>query len=149
MTADRVRRYEIEHRTTYTYSDDVGASYGRGYLRPRDLPWQRCLTHRVVTRPAAADSAVALDLYGNAHFYFHVTSTHRTLEVLSRSLVEVRPPAVDPVALAVPWEHARPRHAGEGDAVDFVIASPRVDVTDAVRDYAAPSFPPEIGRAHV
>jgi transglutaminase-like putative cysteine protease len=142
MTGDRTRRYDIEHRTTYTYSDDVSASYGRGYLRPRDLPWQRCLTHRVVTEPAAADSASNLDVYGNADFFFHVTSSHRTLEVVSRSLVEVRPPDADPAALALAWERVRPQHAGESDAVDFVLTSPRVDVTGAVRDYAAPSFPP-------
>lgn len=151
MTGDRVRRYEIEHRTEYTYSDDVSASYGRGYLRPRDLPWQRCVTHEVITRPAAADSAVALDVYGNADFFFHVTDAHRTLEVVSRSLVEVTAPTTEAAVLARPWEQARPQHAGEGDAVDFVVTSPRIDVTDAVRAYAAPSFPPgrEIGAAVV
>jgi transglutaminase-like putative cysteine protease len=74
------RRYQIEHRTLYSYSDDVGASYGRGFLRPRDLPWQRCLQHRVTTRPAAADSSMSLDVYGNTDFYFHVTRSHRELE---------------------------------------------------------------------
>jgi transglutaminase-like putative cysteine protease len=138
----QVRRYEIEHRTTYSYSDDVSASYGRGYLRPRDLPWQRCLTHRVTTRPAAADSAPGVDVYGNSDFFFQVTTAHRTLEVTSRSLVEVRPPDRDDAALAVPWERARPRQAGEGDAVDFVVGSPRIDVPEAVREYATPSFPP-------
>lgn len=30
------RRYRIEHRTKYTYSDDVTTSFGRVYLHPRD-----------------------------------------------------------------------------------------------------------------
>ncbi|WP_111765192.1 transglutaminase family protein [Nakamurella deserti] len=143
--ADRVRRYAIEHRTTYSYSDDVSASYGRGHLRPRDLAWQRCLEHEVVTSPAAADASHGEDVYGNRDFFFHVTAAHRTLEVVSRSLVEVRTPRPDPAALALPWEQARPRHAGEPDAVDFVVDSPRIDRPDAVGDYARPSFPPGRG----
>lgn len=139
--APGTRRYAIEHRTAYTYSDDVSASYGRGYLRPRDLPWQRCLTHRVVTTPPAADSSVGLDVYGNHDFFFHVTTAHQQLEVISRSLVEVRRPVIDPAVLVLPWERVRPQHAGEGDAVDFVVGSPRIDMSDAVRAYAAPSFP--------
>ncbi len=136
------RRYNIEHKTTYTYSDDVGASYGRGYLRPRDLPWQRCLSHRVITRPSAADSSIGVDVYGNNDLYFHVTTSHRKLEVISQSLVEVRRPAIDAKAVSLPWERARPANAGDADAVDFVLPSPRVDVTDEVRRYAEVSFPP-------
>ncbi len=135
-------RYAIEHRTVYTYSDQVSASYGRGYLRPRDLPWQRCISHRVTTKPTAADSSVGVDLYGNSDFYFHVTSAHRRLEVISRSVVEVRRPDTDSVALGLPWERVRPHHAGEADAVDFVMPSPRIDVTDAVRQFAEVSFTP-------
>ena len=29
-----IRRYRIEHRTVYRYSDEVSTSFGRGYLRP-------------------------------------------------------------------------------------------------------------------
>jgi transglutaminase-like putative cysteine protease len=137
-----VRQYAIEHRTIYSYSDDVSASYGRGFLRPRDLPWQRCVSHRVTTRPAAADSSVGTDLYGNSDFYFHVTSAHRRLEVISTSVVEVTRPEVDSAALGLPWERAVPQHAGEADVVDFVVPSPRIDVTDAVFEFARESFTP-------
>ena len=97
--------------------------------------------HRVVTRPAAADSSMGTDVYGNSDFYFHVTSSHRQLDVISSSLVEVRPPALDGVLIGIPWEQARPLHAGDADAVDFVVVSPRVDVTTEVRSYTEPSFP--------
>ena len=139
------RQYAIEHRTVYSYSDEVSASYGRGYLRPRDLPWQRCISHQVTTKPAAADSSVGVDLYGNSDYYFHVTTSHRRLEVISTSLVEVHRPAVDQQALGLPWERARPQFAGEADVVDFVVPSPRIDLSDAVRGFAEESFTP--GRA--
>ncbi len=137
-----LRQYAIEHRTAYTYSDDVGISYGRGYLRPRDLPWQRCISHLVTTKPAAADSTIGVDLYGNNDFFFHVTRAHRRLEVISRSVVEVRRPPTDTVAINMPWEQAAPRHAADADALDFVLPSPRIDVTPAVREFAVDSFPP-------
>jgi transglutaminase-like putative cysteine protease len=136
------RRYAIEHRTVYSYSDEVSASYGRGFLRPRDLPWQHCLSHRVTTKPTAADSSMGTDLYGNHDYYFHVTSGHRRLEVISRSVVDVRRPINDPVALGLRWERVRPSHPGDADAVDFVLPSPRIDVTPDVYAFASVSFPP-------
>lgn len=93
MTRTGTRRYEITHRTTYRYSDDVTGSYGRGYLTPRELPGQRRLSHELLIEPEAADSSVSRDAYGNTSSYFHVTEPHRTLTVTGHSLVEVDPPA--------------------------------------------------------
>ena len=44
-------RYRVQHITTYTYDDDVTGSYGQFHLRPRDLDWQRCLSHDVTVDP--------------------------------------------------------------------------------------------------
>ena len=123
-------------------------------LRPR-LPAAR------VTCPGSAASATGSspgrpprtprrpDVYGNADFFFHVTSAHRTLEVISRSLVEVRPPATDAAGLGMPWERARPQHAGEGDAVDFVVdlaADRRHRRGPRVRRAVVPARPRDRGR---
>ena len=67
-------RYRVQHITTYTYDDDVTGSYGQFHLRPRDLDWQRCLTHEVTVDPGASDLYRHVDLYGNTKSYFHVTS---------------------------------------------------------------------------
>ena len=68
-------RYRVQHITTYTYDDDVTGSYGQFHLRPRDLDWQRCLSHDVTVDPGASDLQRHVDLYGNTKSYFHVTVT--------------------------------------------------------------------------
>jgi transglutaminase-like putative cysteine protease len=134
-------RYRIEHRTAYRYSDSVSASYGRGYLRPRDVPGQHCEQHTLAIDPAPSDTADSTDVYGNVHSYFHVTAAHTELTVTGVSIVEVRRPEFDLAAAARPWEDAR--QAGTaGELVEFVLASPYVQVPDAAQEYAAGSFLP-------
>ena len=134
-------RYRIEHRTAYRYSDSVSASYGRGYLRPRDLPWQQCQEHSLVIEPTPSDAAESTDVYGNVDSYFHVTTSHTELTVTGVSVVQVTRPQVDEVAAGRPWEEART--AGPpGELVEFLLASPYVQITDDVHAYAAVSLRP-------
>jgi transglutaminase-like putative cysteine protease len=140
------RTYQITHRTTYRYSDDVTSSYGRGFLTPRATDTQRCLSHELVIDPDTTDSTISRDVYGNLSSYFHVTERHRTLIVTSRSIVEVDPPAPDLYgggSARAPWEIARPVGADGALATEFTLDLASAEITDAVRDYAAPSFTPE------
>lgn len=152
----RTRRYRIEHRTTYSYSAEVTSSYGRGWLTPRELPAQRCLTHSVTVEPPPSDQSEGADVYGNLSSYFHVTREHTTLVVTGRSEVEVDPPA-PPAAHAVtaPWESARPAsHLVSGTpsgapgrraaalAVEFALDLTPAEITPEVTAYAAESLTP-------
>ncbi|ORA35019.1 transglutaminase family protein [Mycobacterium aquaticum] len=142
------RRYDITHRTVYRYSDDVTSSYGRAFLTPRELPWQRRLYHELTIQPDAADSSTSRDAYGNISSYFHVLQPHRTLSITARSVVEVDPPAPERYAggsARAPWEIARPVGGDGALATEFTLDLQPPEITDAVRDYAAPSFVP--GRA--
>ncbi|KGI68029.1 transglutaminase family protein [Mycolicibacterium rufum] len=139
------RRYEITHRTVYRYSDVVTSSYGRGFLTPRDSTRQRCLFHELVLDPEAADSSTSRDGYGNLSSYFHVTRPHRRLSVTSRSIVEVDPPPPDfyqVASAAAPWEIARPVGPDGALACEFTLDLAPPEITEAVRDYAAPTFTP-------
>ena len=140
------RTYQITHRTTYRYSDDVTSSYGRGFLTPRETDTQRCLSHELVIDPDTTDSTTSRDVYGNLSSYFHVTERHRTLIVTSRSIVEVDPPAPELYgggSARAPWEIARPVGPDGALATEFTLDLASAEITDAVRDYAAPSFTPE------
>jgi transglutaminase-like putative cysteine protease len=136
--------YRIEHRTTYSYEGEVTGSYGQFYLRPRDLPWQRCVAHEVQISPEPADLFRHVDVYGNTRSYFHVVKPHTVLTIDAISMVEVEPPELPADRLGQPWEQTRPRvRAGEPDAweaVDFTFASPYVDIPPAVEAYARQSF---------
>jgi transglutaminase-like putative cysteine protease len=139
------RSYEVVHRTTYHYSDDVTSSYGRGFLTPRDSARQRCLTHGLVIEPEPSDSSTSRDGYGNVSSYFHVTERHRVLTVTSHSIVEVDPPPATLYAggsALAPWEISRPVGPDGALAVEFTLDLQQPEITEAVRDYAAKSFQP-------
>jgi transglutaminase-like putative cysteine protease len=135
-------RYRIEHRTVYRYSDEVSTSFGRGYLRPRDLPGQRCLQHNLTIEPAPSDLSHGIDVYGNANTYFHVTNSHTELRVVGLSDVEVVAPLLDPATAALPWERAKPTGSGDPRVVEFTLASPLVRMPPQIREYATVSFTP-------
>ncbi|WP_370240715.1 transglutaminase N-terminal domain-containing protein [Aeromicrobium sp.] len=144
-------RYRVEHRTTYTYDDDVTDSYGLGHLVPRELAWQRVRDYGVVVSPDPGDVHTDVDFYGNAVTYFQVSAPHTELVVVGSGEVEVAVPVVDDALLARPWEQLRPLTSGGGQldgawrAVDFALASPAVPLHAGARDYAASSLVP--GRA--
>jgi transglutaminase-like putative cysteine protease len=143
--ATAARRHRVTHRTEYRYSDTVTSSYGRGFLTPRDSQRQRCVAHRLLIDPAPADSSTSEDSYGNVRSYFHVTEPHRTLTVTSDSIVDVYPPApgLYTAGPAVyPWEAARPTGRIGALATEFTLDLSPPEITDEVREYAAPSFVP-------
>lgn len=145
MTRPGTRSYQITHRTTYRYSDDVTSSYGRGFLTPRGTGNQRCLSHELVIEPETADATTSRDVFGNVSSYFHVTEPHRVLSVTSHSIVEVDPPSADLYGAGsarAPWEIARPVGPDGALACEFTLALASAEITDEVRAYAAPSFIP-------
>ncbi|WP_028654403.1 transglutaminase family protein [Nocardioides sp. J54] len=139
-------RYLVEHRTTYTYDDDVTDSLGVGHLVPRELPWQRVGAYDVEVTPEAGDASRDADFYGNTVVYFQVTTPHTELAVVGRGEVEVVPPEVDTDAEARPWEQLRPladpTAPGAWQATDFALPSAAVPLHAGARDYAAASLTP-------
>ncbi|MDT5349725.1 MAG: hypothetical protein QOH91_3012, partial [Mycobacterium sp.] len=141
----QTHRYRVTHRTQYRYSDVVTSSYGRGFLTPRDSLRQRCVAHRLTVEPTPADSSTSRDTYGNISSYFHVTEPHRTLTITSDSIVDVAPqyPGLYATGPALePWEAARPNGMQGALATDFTLDLTPPEITDDVREYAAPSFEP-------
>lgn len=135
-----MRRYRIEHTTTYRYSDLVSASYGRGYLRPREFDGQRVLDHRLTVSPDPTDLHENRDVYGNVDTFFHVTTGHEELVVRGITLVEVdRPVPQDRGDL--PWEQAIPgAFLDDVESLDFVGTSPMVPRLAEAGEYAADIF---------
>lgn len=139
------RLYRVSHRTEYRYSDVVTNSYGRGHLTPRDSARQRCLSFDLDIDPQPADRSSSRDAYGNLSSYFHVTQRHRALTVVGNSVVEVDPPPpglYGSGAALQPWESARPGGCDGMLAAEFALDLRPPEITDSVREYAAPSFGP-------
>ncbi|KRB78568.1 hypothetical protein ASE01_04740 [Nocardioides sp. Root190] len=139
-------RYRVEHRTTYTYDDDVTDSLGIGHLVPRALPWQQVTGYDVAVTPTPGDLTRDEDYYGNTVTYFQVTAPHTELVVVGGGEVDVVLPTIDETAAARPWEDVRPLvHPGAPGAwraSDFALASAAVPLHGGARDYAAGSLTP-------
>jgi transglutaminase-like putative cysteine protease len=139
------QRFRVTHRTQYRYSDVVTSSYGRGFLTPRDSLRQHCIAHRLTIDPAPSDSSTSHDSYDNVSSYFHVTVPHRALTVTSDSIVDVAPPTPGLYTggpACEPWEAARPAGLKGALATEFTLDLNPPEITDEVREYAAPSFEP-------
>jgi len=139
------RRYQVSHRTEYRYSDVVTSSYGRAHLVPRTSAGQRCLRFDLDIDPSPADRSTSRDGFGNISSYFHVTERHQRLLVLGTSVVEVDPPPAERYASGAvlqPWESARPTGPDGLLATEFTLDLRPPEITDRVRDYAAPTFTP-------
>jgi transglutaminase-like putative cysteine protease len=144
--AVQARRHRVTHRTEYRYSDVVTSSYGRGFLTPRDSLRQRCIAHRLDIEPAPADSSTSEDSYGNISSYFHVTEPHSALTITSDSIVDVYPPPPERYTggpAVQPWEASRPAGRRAALAAEFALDLNPPEITDEIREYAAPSFVPE------
>jgi transglutaminase-like putative cysteine protease len=144
-------RYRVTHQTEYVYESVVSSSFGEAHLAPRDLPDQHCRTTQVRVVPEPSEQREHVDYFGNRTLYFAVLRPHTKLTVTSTSEVDVSPrPGGMPLLGDQSWELVRDRLRNEHtddvvEAREFVIESPLVTVSPAVREYAAASFPP--GRA--
>lgn len=132
------RRYEVHHRTEYTYAADVTASFGRACLRPRETASQHVLSHRIDIEPTPDVFEEHLDFFGNYSHHLEISTPHRRLLVEKTSTVEVHLPPVDLGALDG-WTVGEAAVALRADpTVDpveraaFVLPSALVTLTDGV-----------------
>jgi transglutaminase-like putative cysteine protease len=139
-------RYEITHRTTYTYESPVTVCHYVARLAPRKLPGQACPWHKLIISPRPVDVATRADSFGNVTTYFEIEGSHHLLEVMSHSFVEVSPVnAIDPLTTPA-WEVVRDA-CMEGNyslataAAEFCFASPLIVPGQSFVTYARPSFP--------
>ncbi|MFW6242486.1 MAG: transglutaminase family protein, partial [Thermodesulfobacteriota bacterium] len=88
-----------------------------------------------------------IDFFGNRVSYFAVQRPHEELAVTAASEVEVHPAESSDPEISPPWETVREMLTRRTDteAVDarqYTFDSTLVSASPALRDYAAPSFPP-------
>lgn len=144
-----LRRYEVRHRTTYTYEEYVTDSFGRALLRPRETEQQRVVEHEATVTPEPHILTEHVDHFGNHSSFYEVRTPHTSLEVSKTSVLEVEWPAPDMERLDA-WtvaEAAELIAAGEGvdrvDAAQYLLPSALVDIAPEVIAYSAGILPPD------
>lgn len=141
--------YQLHHQTTYQYSLPVRLSHQMLHLTPRELAWQRCLSHQVNIQPAPALVRSYEDNFGNVIKAFSLDTDHTSLDVVAESWVELTPRLLP--AHSMPWEEAvallsyqgaRPLSPGMLDASNFLFESSHVRIKREFIHYAEQCFTP-------
>lgn len=140
-------RYEIKHRTTYSYDDPVSIAHHLARLAPRDLPHQRCEWHGLDIEPAPTTMAGHVDYFGNNTLFFAHHGTHKTLAINAHSIVHVSPPTIPDPAATPPWETVREltranELTADVEAGEFNFASPHIKPDASFAAFAVESFKP-------
>lgn len=144
-------RYHIRHDTLYAYDQPVGESRQQLRLTPRNLPWQRCLSHHVEVHPEPARRQHFRDGFGNAVQSLHFERDHEELFIRAESWVGLSPrpalsldesPLWEDVRSKLTYRAGRTLPAAELDAAGYLFESTHVRVKRDFADYAAADFAP-------
>ncbi len=83
-------RYNINHKTIYTYLEPVSLCHNVIRLVPRDTGRQACAAVKVLIQPAPDSLLEYEDFFGNKVIYFSIEKEHRELVVSVHSEIEKR-----------------------------------------------------------
>lgn len=151
-------RYTVRHTTSYQYNDTVPVCKNILHLRPRDTRWQACAAFDLRIDPEPDYLVERPDYFGNVLHQFSLDQAHRELVVTTNSEVDVqvrpeldvaRSPAWDQIVRKVAEQipnnqNTQPTGQGRAALEPYLLslASPRVQIGNKLRDYAAKSFAP-------
>jgi transglutaminase-like putative cysteine protease len=117
-------------------------------LSPRNTSTQVCKSSNIIISPLPEVLDTYIDFFGNKVYYFVVEQEHDKLTVTVNSLIEKTPPVANNLINNISWETVRGMlQASAGEYIEqkqFIAATDITLPTDAIRDYAAPSFTPGI-----
>ena len=140
--------YRIRHLTHYNYDQPVALCYNHGHLMPRDAAYQQCLESHITVTPYPINLQHRTDYFGNKVCYFSVESRHSSLEILVESTVRLNGERTDPgvdldFGNTCAEAHKKLRSNKDEETLlarEYVLRSPMIDVSEALREYAVPSF---------
>ncbi len=140
--------YRIKHITHYKYDQPVTLCYNHAHLMPRDTDYQRCLESHISIVPYPVSVHQRSDYFGNKVSYFSVENKHSSLEIVVDSTVRLNGERIDPgvdLDFGNTCAQAREKMRNLQDeetllAREFVLNSPMIKISDALKDYATPSF---------
>ena len=139
-------RFVVRHATHYKYAERVTRCYNLANIIPRDTVRQRCVKNRITLSPLPATQHKRTDYFGNKTFHFEIQKPHTELIITAESDVEITDTghAVDS-DLGGSYEQALEflrdtKHKQTINAREFILNSPMVECSEALADYARPSF---------
>ena len=139
-------KYRIVHSTEYQYSDPVPVCHNHLRLTPRETPYTRCTSHRLLIRPMPCNVAKRKDWFGNIVQSFTLDESHRRLLLAATSRVTVSPQTIPPPEQTLKWEDVAAGVRSQTiddwfDVTEFLFDSSLASHDEVFRDYAADCFP--------
>lgn len=138
--------YRIKHITEYIYAARVSHCYNMAHLIPRSTLRQKCLRADIHVEPSTAFTSRREDYFGNQAFHFEIQRPHKKLIITSTSEVNTESQNTNlqlDIGLScgdAKYQLQNPKTPELLFAKEFLLDSPMVAASDALRDYAAPSF---------
>lgn len=143
-----------KHTTTYLYGEMVSICHTEVHLSPRSGRNQQVLNYELKVTPEPAFSTTRRDYFGNEITCFSIHEPHGTLNVVSRSEVDLHAEEPPHGGLTPAWEKVRDEVREQRDeeafrALEFTLRSPFTKIEKEFADYARTSFVPQrpIGEA--
>lgn len=138
-------RYRISHSTSYQYAVPIGLCHNLVCLLPRTTPNQQVISSYLQITPRPATLQERIDFFGNRLHHFAIQRTHQSLTVTAHSEVDIRPVPFPGLLQTTRWAEARDNllkdHSPTGlEARAYILPSPYIAPTDAIRAFAAESF---------
>lgn len=140
--------YRVTHTTTYSYESPVRVCHNLVMLSPRSDWVVQPIGYRVSIRPHPKILSRREDYFGNHIHAFSIEESHKQLVVSAGGRVDVvlddLPAGKDTPA----WETVRDAVRGQTDprwleACQYRFNSPRIEASDAYREFALLSFTPD------
>lgn len=140
--------YRIKHVTHYKYNQPVTLCYNHTHMMPRDTDYQRCIKSQITVTPYPVNLQKRSDYFGNNACYFSIESQHGSLEITVDSTVRQsseRANAGIDLDLGNTCLQALEKLRTSTDqetllSREFILRSPMIKTSGALRDYAAPFF---------
>lgn len=138
-------RYHVHHETEYQYDSIVTLSQQMLHMTPRNSPTQYCEQHTLSINPLPTERVQHIDYFENYSDYVAVFTPHDVLKVTSSFTISLqRRPQLSELQQSIPWDEVAYRLANEHGmhlgAVTYLYTSPNVKCSQALLDYALPSF---------
>ncbi|MCB1326786.1 MAG: transglutaminase family protein [Leptospiraceae bacterium] len=139
--------YTVSHRTQYAYSEPVQLCHNELRLRPPEFDHQSTIATAIDVKPHPALISERGDVFGNSVTYFSIQEAHRKLDITATCTVEVSGRSYPEPHATPPWEEARyeigrPRPGSPVENNAYVLDSPYINRSEALADFARPSFSP-------
>jgi transglutaminase-like putative cysteine protease len=139
-------RFLVKHVTHYKYSARVTRCYNLANVIPRDTARQHCVKNRIVLSPLPATTHKRTDYFGNRTFHFEIQKPHTELIITAESEVQitVKEQALN-LDLGISYHEAletlgKANTQDTIEAREFLLNSPMIECSEALADYARPSF---------